>query len=52
MMTLYDAIKTIQNAGLCFSSKKKKLVSFQTNKNIRIKKQVGCFLKKMFFFQS
>jgi len=49
MMTLYDAIKTIQNAGLCFSSKKKKILFlFKQTKTFGLKN--GLFFKKNVFF--
>jgi len=38
--------------SLFFLKKEQKPVSFQKNKNIRIKKQVGCFFKKTDFSQS
>ena len=52
MVILHDAIKTIQNGIFVFFIKEQKPVSFQKSKNIRIKKQVGCFFKTTDFSQS
>ena len=49
MVILHDAIKTIRNGVFVFFKKEQKPASFQKNKNIRIKTQVGCFFKKRVF---